>query len=156
GLQRKDHPALTDFPEADWNHVLEGLRKSTVFVRPAPDLDGDGVPDLVWASRDSEPAGVPFQAVSGERASVPFLLAVSGKDGSVLWCFRPPVDRPTEWRVVCPPLADDVDGDGQPDVIAVFDRVVEDNNTQLAWVRPWVEAISGRTGRSLWRYEFAT
>ncbi len=37
---------------------------------------------------------------------------------------------------MCPPIATDVDGDGKPDLIAVFGSTVE--------------AISGKTGRSLW------
>src|SRR5262249_19129514 len=48
--------------------------------------------------------------------------------------------------VVCPPLAEDVDGDGQPDLVATFGTVYQGN------LPPWVEAVSGRTGRLLWRY----
>ncbi len=41
------------------------------LVRPLVDLDGDGTPDLIWASR--------------RRAS---LVAVSGRSGKVLWCHE--------------------------------------------------------------------
>ena len=40
-------------------------------MRPLVDLDGDGTPDLIWASR-----------------STASLVAVSGKSGKVLWCHR--------------------------------------------------------------------
>jgi serine/threonine protein kinase len=105
------------------------------LVRPAPDLDGDEVPDLVWACR-----------------TTPSLLALSGKDGKLLWWFRAFPDQPgrldgvearlARGSVIGQPAMVDVDGDGRPDLI-VFLNVGEQS---------WVEAVSGRTGSALWRY----
>ena len=47
------------------------------LVQPAPDLDGDGTGDLVWAMHGT-----------------PSLLAVSGKDGSLLWTYSADPDGP--------------------------------------------------------------
>jgi hypothetical protein len=104
------------------------------------------VGDLVWA---------------GTSEKGPWLLAVSGKDGSVLWLARPQVAQKGLWQAIAPPLLTDVDGDGVPDLVVLYDRVRVHYSTpfgeiireQLAEVSPWVEAFSGRTGRTLWRYE---
>jgi outer membrane protein assembly factor BamB/tRNA A-37 threonylcarbamoyl transferase component Bud32 len=111
------------------------------LVRPAPDLDGDGTPCLVWACRPSVWAH-------------PWLLAVSARDGMVKWWYESRhLTREEDYRnsdagVVCPPLVEDVDGDGKPDLIATFGWVYHEG------APPWVEAISGRTGRLIWRYTF--
>ncbi len=91
------------------------------LIQPAADLNGDGTNDLVWALNGT-----------------PSLLALSGKDGSLLWTFSANPDGPggpvpgepalprTGIRiprlggVVGEPAAADVDGDGTVDVIAVF------------------------------------
>ncbi len=102
------------------------------LVQPAPDLDGDGTGDVIWAGRTS-----------------PWLLAMSGKDGAVKWWFQSPhhkiEDHPAP-GVVCTPVIEDVDGDGVPDILVTFG---------MGWVKDppeWVEAISGKTGQSLWRH----
>jgi hypothetical protein len=81
-------------------------------VDASPDLDGDERGDLILA---------PYASAS--------LLAVSGKDGSVLWLHR---NRPlppgaqifagwfNEAALGEPLLVEDVDGDGKPDVVAGF------------------------------------
>jgi outer membrane protein assembly factor BamB/tRNA A-37 threonylcarbamoyl transferase component Bud32 len=145
-LGRTDHPALADY-RWDWTNSdvpsgRDALDHRPRLVQPAPDLDGDGVPDLVWANR--------MQAG---------LLAQSGKDGKVLWSFTVPA-RSAKWRdgenphvsrgtVVGTPAVVDVDGDGTPDIIATFAQQEQTDGTTPRWV----EAISGRTGRSLWRYK---
>jgi hypothetical protein len=53
----------------NWPYVLTGGQIPPALVRPAVDLDG--VPVLLWACQDS-----------------PLLLAVSGKDGKVLWRYE--------------------------------------------------------------------
>lgn len=137
----------------------EPFRASLVNL-PA-DLNGDGVRDLVWTYRQGHG-----------------LLAMSGADGSMIWnCdFDPdgqavprPPGAPTdiESRQVEPrgqildePVWHDVDRDGVPDLIATFLRRrpgVGARNAQTAGTaeaRPLVrsiEAISGKTGRRLWR-----
>jgi hypothetical protein len=77
-----------------WSTSMQGLPRGAdqkppgTLVEPAPDLDGDGTGDLVWAMHRT-----------------PSFLAVSGKDGSFLWtymanaprCRRAPRGR-CRWR----------------------------------------------------------
>ncbi len=94
------------------------------LVQPAPDLDGDGVGDLVWACRKS----AALWAISG--------AATAGDQGKELWWFSA---GPGETLGV--PAVADVDGDGTPDLIATF----------AAKGNVWIEAVSGKTGKSLWK-----
>jgi serine/threonine protein kinase/outer membrane protein assembly factor BamB len=125
------------------------------LIRPAPDLDGDGVRDLVWA---------------GDNPAM--LFAVSGKDGKRLWSFTTRPRREGEMRKVPaelferwvvgqgtltgPPVTADVNGDGTPDFIAAFEvprantGVTLENRVAVPRQR-WIEAVCGRTGKSLWR-----
>ncbi len=52
------------------------LKRPGVLMQQAPDLDGDGTGELVWAIRGT-----------------PSLLAISGKDGSLLWTFSADLDN---------------------------------------------------------------
>jgi tRNA A-37 threonylcarbamoyl transferase component Bud32 len=128
------------------------------LVQPAPDLDGDGTGDLVWAIHGT-----------------PSLLTLSGKDGSVLWAYSAdpggsatPLSvqaAPHPGRVAGAPAAVDVDRDGITDLVAEF--VVLDDPQGLvtppvAWpglgmaaektfaARRVVAAVSGRSGKELW------
>jgi hypothetical protein len=111
------------------------------LVDPPPDLNGDGVNDLVWLFHDH-----------------PTLLAVSGQDGSVLWSHSeaPPGNGPSRPRaeesgvnwgcVVRSPAVADVDRDGVPDLIATIHRA---GNPADVFHRV-VVAVSGRSGRPIW------
>jgi hypothetical protein len=162
----------------------EHQRPVRELIQPAPDLDGDGVGDLVF--------------VCG-----PFVLAVSGKDGKVLWCRQLHSNLPlTKWRIwnwtwmysshpedwdvtvpflsaslartapgltvpipswmyaesptqlAGPPLVvADIDGDGHPDLIFTHGAFLFDWLSPQGVARPCVEAVSGRTGKTLWRHE---
>jgi tRNA A-37 threonylcarbamoyl transferase component Bud32 len=131
GDMRWDWQATPLFNYVDWTPRL---------LKPTSDLDGDGTPDLVWALRH-------------EAA----LLAVSGKDGRVLWCYRaqpPPKAEggkaagasPVQSTVIGLPALADVDG--TPDFIAAFASAPLSNPKGA---QRWIEAISGRSGKSLWR-----
>jgi outer membrane protein assembly factor BamB/tRNA A-37 threonylcarbamoyl transferase component Bud32 len=149
-LKKADQPAMADSKEYEWPLGNAWYGPPSIdppygvhpwLVRPAPDLEGDGNPYLVWACRPAVFAN-------------PWLLAVSAKDGMVKWWYSSQqlaaaeAANRTAAGVVCPPLVEDVDGDGKPDVIATFGEVYQKGPP------PWVEAISGRTGRLIWRYVF--
>src|SRR5262249_5349073 len=145
-LKKADQPAVADSKGYEWplGQAWYGPPGSGPpygvhprLVRPAPGLEGDGTPYLVWACHP------------GVWAK-PWLLAVSAKDALVKWWYESAHWAEDEESghagVVCPPLVDDVDGDGKPDLIATFGYVYQKGPA------PWVEAISGRTGRLIWRY----
>ncbi len=91
------------------------------LVEPAVDLDGDSTGDLVWMVQN-----------------VPAFLAMSGKDGSMLWNYTAALDGPggpqpegpllpgpnrpaaRYGSVVGMPATADVDQDGTPDLIATM------------------------------------
>jgi tRNA A-37 threonylcarbamoyl transferase component Bud32 len=127
------------------------------LVQPAPDVDGDGTRDLVWALRGT-----------------PSLVAVSGKDGSLLWTYsadpgaavpRPAGEDLRPGQIMGTAAVTDVDGDGAADLIAEFvileepDGLIrrprepagrnEEAEPVLAACR-MVVAVSGRSGKPLW------
>ncbi len=119
----------------------------TSVVKSAPDLNGDGTGDAVFFS-----------------ASDAAVVALSGKDGSLLWNYfaneegsgaplgGDPLVGITQLRGVITasePLVVDADGDGTLDVIATFGSLDLIGRRQGKRV---VSAISGRSGRRLWNY----
>lgn len=99
-LQPKDQPIIAALPE--FNRSSAGQASSTaenVFrpVVPAPDLDGDGEPDIVWVSNNSA-----------------VVTAVSGKAGKLLWCHPLPGLYALGDDIIA-----DVNNDGVPDLITV-------------------------------------
>jgi serine/threonine protein kinase len=128
------------------------------LVQPAPHLDPKGPSDLVWASRTSAA-----------------LLAMSGATGKVLWLYESHAALPEgvkqsevqSWQhgpgdttVVGQPLVAEVSHDRIPDLIATFaagQEIVYIKTPQgftsgRCEPQHWVEAISGRTGKRLWRF----
>ncbi len=116
------------------------------FVEPAPDLDGDGIGDLLLYFR-----------------SAAAFVALSGYDGSMLWNFfaeldgrRGPIPRELQWltrsmrrnSIGGEPAIADVNRDGTPDLIATM--ILSDSSISLH--RRIVVAISGRSGQRLWSY----
>ena len=109
------------------------------------------------------------------------MVALSGKDGAMLWNYVPEVDGPggpqpegpslpgpirqasrPGWMIGKPEIAD-VDGDGTPDLVAtmVFHeypaevqqrRGKRPTNMDPTFSRRIVQAVSGRSGRCLWTY----
>jgi outer membrane protein assembly factor BamB len=135
------------------------LNRPGTLMRTAPDIDSDGTGDLVWAIHGT-----------------PSLLAVSGKDGSVLWTFSADLDNSTQTavpdggirsgQVMGVPAIADIDRDGTADLIAEF--AVLDNPIGLVsqpgtpagtaalpekilFARRTVCAVSGRSGKPLWK-----
>jgi tRNA A-37 threonylcarbamoyl transferase component Bud32 len=128
-----------------------------LLIQPAPDLNGDGTGDLIWA-----------------MMGTPSLLALSGKDASLLWAtcvdlgtLRSPAgegDLPIG-RNLGAPIAADIDGDGIADVIAAFAVFEESRGSKALAAHPSnagladrlgladrcvVIAVSGRSGQVLW------
>jgi hypothetical protein len=144
-LEAKDQPALAGW-RWNWSDGSSPSGRNNLdhrphLVQPSPDLDGDGTRDLVWASR--------------RQAAV---LAQSGKDGKVLWRYAAPEGKAAgqDWgkgtstgTVVGVPSVADVNGDGIPDLIVTFVQPERTGGTAPRWV----EALSGRDGKSLWRYD---
>ncbi len=102
-----------------------------------PDLNGDGVGDVVIWSRQT-----------------PFVFVLSGQDGKVLWHHRLTIDqipKSSFWSrsLGLPLLFQTQNG---PMLVVTFDLDLAGSDDVL--VRR-VEAIDGRTGRMTWHREFA-
>jgi tRNA A-37 threonylcarbamoyl transferase component Bud32 len=161
-LKREDHPTLARLGDAEWEEFCEALQSFVTHnwrdwrgttppgrqvLQPAPDLDGDGVGDLIFVCNQ-------------------FVLAISGKEGKVLWCRELHSklflgDKETRTALAGPPfVVADIDGDGHPDLILAHGAVKVQGPEKDHWVnwryavfRPCVEALSGRTGDTLWLHE---
>jgi serine/threonine protein kinase len=156
-LDKSNLPAGENLDE--WKSLLASNFdpwQSSWLATPAADLDGDGAADLIFASR--------------KRSA---LIAVSGKTGKVLWLLRgrpkprgvddvsrlqPFLDY-NESPVIGQPVTGKVDGDETARVVGCFASggetfKVEGGNNVSAPAQSWLEAVSGRKGRPLWRYPF--
>ena len=99
-----------------------------MLVRPAPDIDGDAIGDLVfyWPGRADAP-----------------LLAISGADGKLVWLHS----QQPNTHIVAEPLVTDVDADERGDVVVAYAQP----NGQT-----WVEALSGTKHQPFWRSVFGS
>jgi hypothetical protein len=136
-LDEKSHPALAGFR---WDWDIHGCPSGRGAMDRRPRLHRLG-PDLVWISRRQAAA-----------------VALAGSDGHVLWCWQaaPPKLAPntrfgeesaSTGTVLGPPVLLDIDGDGTPDLVVTCAQQAEADGS----VPRWVEALSGRSGKSLWR-----
>ncbi|MCH5373693.1 MAG: hypothetical protein JJ992_06930, partial [Planctomycetes bacterium] len=134
-----------------WHQGFDELDQRPFPIGPASDLDGDGQTDVVLAGR--------HQA---------WLLAMSGRDGSVLWLAACGDDVRTAetqrsieshgtvsavWGT--PQWIPDVNDDQRPDLLATLVDVTGQLRTGRDGLkeRRWVEVISGADGKTLWTYE---
>ena len=74
---RSEKPFDKNRDPAAWLKPFSGFPNAMTIVKPAFDVDGDGLADVVCGF-----------------AMVPSLLAVSGKDGSILWTYAADPDGP--------------------------------------------------------------
>lgn len=170
------------------------LRWKTSFVEPRPAAFGDA-PGLLWPWFRS-PDSAHFTAGPTEHAPwvasrtvdvnrdgqadfivaarhQAFVMALSGTDGTVLWCASrggdvrttPAANSGSEARslrgtIVAPPvLTGDHDGDGVPDLLVTgADTGVEPLAPQqgrggdgmVVGAQRWIELMSGATGQAIW------
>ena len=133
---RAEWPAGDDFRRwMGWLGNPEQGTRQAHLMRLAPDLNRDGTPDLVFALQ-----------------TVPVMLAVSGKDGGLLWANPKPgtgTVAPVPGQIAGPPVSTDADGDGAPDLIAVYCADAADPPGR----RYRIAAVSGRSGVCLWEHE---
>jgi len=165
---RPAKPFANNRDPAAWLRKLSGGSPPDMIVEPAPDLDGDGIGDLVWVLRD-----------------MATILALSGKDGSVLWNYAPELDGPggpqaenaslpgpdkpatRPIRSLGAPALADLDRDGIPDLIAMmqFSETSQESARRAPapagggtggyrpnFFRRVMVAVAGRSGRWLWSY----
>jgi serine/threonine protein kinase len=111
------------------------------LLKPCTDLNGDGAPDLIWVSR--------------RQAAV---LALSGVDGKVLWCYQaaPPQfgkdsrfnqELASTGAIIGLPIRCTASS-GPALVITGIHQKGANGVTPR-----WVAALSGRDGKLLWRYD---
>ena len=113
-----------------------------IFQSEFGDLDGDGVADVVaWTI----PQGGPPNSMQ--------LAAFSGADGKRLWTGAPAIYCPLPQNNgdIDLPVAADLDGKGQPDVLFVR-PMPPDNNSAGAPCE--LVAVSGKTGRVKWTWQW--
>jgi len=119
-------------------------RKGSVprLVRPARDLDGDGIVDMIWIAPRPRQSGMRPGPTVAHPAS---LVAVSGKDGRPLWWFCPHASDGPGAILVTEPLLIEIPG--KPAVLGCALR----SNTNS---EEWIEVISASSGETSWRFRW--
>jgi outer membrane protein assembly factor BamB/tRNA A-37 threonylcarbamoyl transferase component Bud32 len=112
----------------------------------APDLDGDGVPDLLWSTSTGNSSAVHTES--------PCILALSGKTGKALWFYiaeQASRKRGLPYLLGLPAIVRDA---GNPMVLVTYlvneDFLIVNGRGQFRNAI-WVEALAAKTGKPLWR-----
>jgi hypothetical protein len=104
-------------------------------ITSAPDIDGDGRPDIVFEGYENGPSNVNHVfAIRGNSSGA----------GQVLWSARPlgGLSNGGGWGDNCLRLGPDLNGDGFPEILL-----------GAAWGGRTAFALNGRTGATLWGYD---
>lgn len=123
----------TAHPTPDRLWTFQGIEDINAFAT-LPDVDGDGVADIVCETYDAGASGDHLYLLSGASVDV----------AQVIWSARPSSGASDgggdgqECLVTC----DDLSGDGFPDVLL-----------GTAWGNRSVHALDGRTGDVLWTFD---
>jgi outer membrane protein assembly factor BamB len=134
---------------ASWTHM--GLEQLPHLSSPSPDLNRDGVGDIVLAGQ--------YQA---------WVLAMSPETNTILWGrslsdeiqlseetpSRPVFRQSIRSGIIEPPIAiGDLNDDGVEDLLVNgFEVLAEQSASQnIVPVRRWLEALSGSDGTTIWR-----
>jgi serine/threonine protein kinase/outer membrane protein assembly factor BamB len=152
---------LSPFPGYCWRLSTESVSENSGYgtyalqpwiVKERVDANQDGVPDVILAAR--------HQA---------WLMAVSGKGDGILWFAARSeqlsqakdegnryADRTIRSAILSDPIVlNDQNADGVPELLVSLVEIplnatVQQNTYEC---RRWLEAVSGRDGAALWRYE---
>jgi outer membrane protein assembly factor BamB len=158
-LVKEEWASLLQWPRWDSNRFSDAFRttgNTAGLVAPSADLNGDGMDDVIFASRVS-----------------PSLLGVSGKDGTMLWWFRSAPSYPKNDDAANDPFVPEktnevggvigqpvlVNLDGEPVVVAAMVNIWHNSWTKSEkWLKSngnrfRLEAIAARSGKALWRTE---
>lgn len=135
--------------QLDVNDSIDAHRGRHQTTTPI-DLNLDGEVDVLIASREEA-----------------WLLAISGRTGKILWLATRMLDSERDQSpsslnaavrsaTIAPPLnAGDLNGDEVPDLITMFASIeafdLNAGSSDHVPSKRWIEAISGKTGETLWR-----
>ncbi|MEZ4652825.1 MAG: hypothetical protein R3E12_04260 [Candidatus Eisenbacteria bacterium] len=109
--------------------------ENVVCVTAAPDIDGDGGPDVIFESYD---AGAP------QQDNLYAIRGASSGAGEVIWSARP-LGGPSNsggYGDACLRMGPDTGGDGFPDVMI-----------GMAWGNRSAFSLDGRTGATQWKFD---
>ena len=139
GKLRWSHPLSSAYGSSSGN-VMQA-RISQVVVAPAVgDINGDGINDML----------VPELLPDGQSLQT---VALSGKDGEVLWSRPCPADgrQQVSFANWIPPAVCDLDGDGRSEVVVVE---IANSDTAGQPIRPQyrVVCLRGRDGGESWNW----
>lgn len=129
-------PGLVDpVLEWSWTSSLVDPGSLNVMMTPAViDLDGNGVPDVVFASTASRGGGV---------VEVGILRALRGNDGAEIFSVTDPALRVNTAASVA---VGDIDLDGRPEIVACDDSgarlIAFEHDGTFKWRSPVLEAIN--------------